>query len=112
MESRADCASAEVLPKPRERVPAMLATEIARMLRATCIASGCDGRQFITATLHKYFSGPCLTQTSQNSLLGRCHFRITRSDVSHRRPHLRSHLAQLRHSRRPGLPGSDDPASG
>ena len=44
-------------------------------------------------------------------LAGTSWFRITRSDVRHCRSHARSHLAQFRDPRRPGLPGSHDPAA-
>src|SRR6187455_3560526 len=53
MESRAACANA--VPLVAQMIPA--ASEEIRILRVTVIASGCDGRQFMTARLHKYY-GP------------------------------------------------------
>src|SRR3982751_2534681 len=51
MESRADCAFARALMPMTAMV-----SEPMLNLRATCIASGCDGRQFMTARLRKYFT--------------------------------------------------------
>src|SRR5262245_24508643 len=52
MESRADWALA---CEPATNM-AVVASVVNRVLRVTCMASGCDGRQFMTARLHKYFS--------------------------------------------------------
>src|SRR5687767_11543668 len=45
MESRADWASAAVLRAPARA----MASDVMRILRVTCFASGCDARQFMTA---------------------------------------------------------------
>ena len=60
MESRADWACAVVLMAQTM----LAASEEIRILRVTVIASGCDGRQFMTARLHKYFSAPLFTEQS------------------------------------------------
>src|ERR1044072_3344506 len=106
MESRAAWANA--LPLMAQTTPA--ASEVIRNLRVTVLASGCDARQFMTGRLRKYFTHPGFISRSQNSLLVPVHFRITRSDVADPRSHARSARAQLRHPRRPGMPGSHDTA--
>src|SRR3954471_23988126 len=86
----------------------VVACEEMRNLRVTCFASGGDGRLFMTARLRKYFTLHVLTEPSQSSWKPTARFRITRSDVSHRRSHARSHVTEFRDSGRPGLSGSHD----
>src|SRR5262245_13132723 len=108
MESRAAWANAPALMA--HKTPA--AREVKTNLRVTVLASGCDARQFMTGRLRKYFNQACFISQSQNSLLVRGQFRITRTDVRDPRPHARPHLAQFGDPGRPGLPGSHDEAAG